>query len=263
VLTSAETLARLAAGTLDVGLVALPQSPVAGLQHAALAPRPGVGLRARRLAGPAAVTPAWLAARPLILNDAARTLSRLTADWFARAGQQPRARIELNYNDAIKSLVAAGYGAALLPHEAGAPSRRPRAAAAAAGAVAAAGPGLARRRRRRRHAPVLAVLTTCAAPGGDRVARASAARMPSTRARLTPKSLRPMREAERTCTTRAAGRTRTRRRRRTSSSASGTARTGSRACGHDGGARHGRTSARSRAMVAGPSPRSASGAMRA
>jgi hypothetical protein len=30
-------------------------------------------------------------------------------------------RIALNYNDAIKSLVAAGYGAALLPHEAGAP----------------------------------------------------------------------------------------------------------------------------------------------
>ena len=27
----------------------------------------------------------------------------------------------MNYNDAIKSLVAAGYGAALLPHEAGAP----------------------------------------------------------------------------------------------------------------------------------------------
>jgi DNA-binding transcriptional LysR family regulator len=69
---------------------------------------------------PRLVTPAWLAARPLILNDATTRLSRLTVDWFARAGLQPRARIELNYNDAIKSLVAAGYGAALLPHEAGA-----------------------------------------------------------------------------------------------------------------------------------------------
>ena len=29
-------------------------------------------------------------------------------------------RIQLNYNDAIKSLVAAGYGATLLPHEASA-----------------------------------------------------------------------------------------------------------------------------------------------
>jgi DNA-binding transcriptional LysR family regulator len=41
-------------------------------------------------------------------------------DWFAAAGEQPRARIELNFNDAIKSLVAAGYGAALLPREEGA-----------------------------------------------------------------------------------------------------------------------------------------------
>jgi DNA-binding transcriptional LysR family regulator len=47
-------------------------------------------------------------------------LSRLTSDWFASAGLKPRARIELNYNDAIKSLVAAGWGAALLPHEGGA-----------------------------------------------------------------------------------------------------------------------------------------------
>ena len=41
-------------------------------------------------------------------------------NWFAAAGEQPKARIELNFNDAIKSLVAAGYGAALLPHEEGA-----------------------------------------------------------------------------------------------------------------------------------------------
>lgn len=33
----------------------------------------------------------------------------------------PTPRIQLNYNDAIKSLVAAGYGATLLPHEAATP----------------------------------------------------------------------------------------------------------------------------------------------
>jgi len=70
---------------------------------------------------PARVTPAWLAAQPLILNDATTRLSRLTADWFATGGQHPAPRIQLNYNDAIKSLVAAGYGAALLPHEATTP----------------------------------------------------------------------------------------------------------------------------------------------
>jgi DNA-binding transcriptional LysR family regulator len=54
----------------------------------------------------------------LILNDNTTRLSRLTAEWFASDGHQPAARIQLNYNDAIKSLVAAGYGATLLPHEA-------------------------------------------------------------------------------------------------------------------------------------------------
>ncbi|RYG33551.1 MAG: LysR family transcriptional regulator, partial [Burkholderiales bacterium] len=70
---------------------------------------------------PRHVSPAWLASRPLIANDRGTRLSRQTAQWFAAAGEQPQARIELNYNDAIRSLVAAGYGAALLPHEAGAP----------------------------------------------------------------------------------------------------------------------------------------------
>ncbi|MFO1326608.1 MAG: LysR substrate-binding domain-containing protein [Rubrivivax sp.] len=122
VLTSAETLARLATGRLDLGLVALPQRPPAGVQ---LQPWRRDPVRAFVPAAwdvPRQATPAWLAARPLILNDTSTQLARLTNEWFARAGLHPRARIELNYNDAIKSLVAAGYGAALLPHEAGAPA---------------------------------------------------------------------------------------------------------------------------------------------
>lgn len=63
----------------------------------------------------------WLAAQPLILNDKTTRLSRLTSEWFASDGRQPTPRIQLNYNDAIKSLVAAGYGATLLPHEASTP----------------------------------------------------------------------------------------------------------------------------------------------
>jgi DNA-binding transcriptional LysR family regulator len=126
VLTSEETLARLSAGTLDIGLVALPQPPVAGLTVQRWRRDP---VRAFVPAGwdlPRSASPAWLAGQPLILNDAGTRLSRLTAEWFAAAGCHPRARIELNYNDAIKSLVAAGYGAALLPQEASAPPPEPR-----------------------------------------------------------------------------------------------------------------------------------------
>ncbi len=119
VLTSQETLSRLQHGTLDMGLVALPQAAVQGLQIVPWRRDPVMAMLPRAWKRPRAITPVWLAARPLILNDASTRLHRLTMDWFAAADQKPQARIELNFNDAIRSLVAAGYGAALLPREEG------------------------------------------------------------------------------------------------------------------------------------------------
>ncbi len=121
VVTSEEALARLATGILDIGIVALPQPALRGIRVQAWRRDPVLAFIPANWAAPRQVTPAWLAARPLIANDRSTRLSRQTAAWFAAAGQRPQARIELNYNDAMKSLVAAGYGAALLPHEAGAP----------------------------------------------------------------------------------------------------------------------------------------------
>lgn len=122
VVTSEETLARLAAGRLDIGIVALPQPALRGLRVQAWRRDPVLAFVPAAWAPPRQVTPAWLAARPLIANDRGTRLSRQTAEWFATAGERPAARIELNFNDAMKSLVAAGYGAALLPQEAGAPA---------------------------------------------------------------------------------------------------------------------------------------------
>jgi DNA-binding transcriptional LysR family regulator len=117
VLTSQEALHRIELGALDIGLIALPQQA-----------RPGLTIRPwRRDAiqaylpsawqAPAQITPKWLAQQALILNDESTHLHHLSKQWFLRAGVDPQARIELNFNDAIKSLVAAGYGAALLPNE--------------------------------------------------------------------------------------------------------------------------------------------------
>ena len=53
-----------------------------------------------------------------IFNDATSHLYHVTMEWFAAAGHAPRARIELNYDAAIRSLVIAGYGCALLPLQA-------------------------------------------------------------------------------------------------------------------------------------------------
>lgn len=121
VLTSQQTLQKLADGSLDIGLVALPQPPVKGLQLKAWRRDPVMAFLPARWQSPALISPTWLAAQPLILNDNSTRLSRLTAEWFASDGPQPVARIQLNYNDAIKSLVAAGYGATLLPHETSTP----------------------------------------------------------------------------------------------------------------------------------------------
>jgi DNA-binding transcriptional LysR family regulator len=120
VLTSQEALSRVQEGTLDIGLVALPQANVKGLQIVPWRRDPVMAFLPRAWTVPRTITPAWLAARPLIVNDASTRLHRMTMDWFAAAGEQPQGRIELNFNDAIKSLVAAGYGAALLPREEGA-----------------------------------------------------------------------------------------------------------------------------------------------
>lgn len=117
VLTSQDAVARIQEGLLDVALVALPQAAVRGVRIAPWRRHPVMAFVPRTWSTPRTITPAWLAARSLILNDAGTRLHRLTMDWFAAAGEQPQARIELNFNDAIKSLVAAGYGAALLPCE--------------------------------------------------------------------------------------------------------------------------------------------------
>jgi DNA-binding transcriptional LysR family regulator len=117
ILGSNDTMARLAAGTLDIGLVALPQSPLRDLVVTPWRNDPMMAFVPPRWKAPRLATPKWLAAQPLIFNDATTRMYRLTMEWFAAEGYAPRARIELNYTEAMKSLVAAGYGAAILPLE--------------------------------------------------------------------------------------------------------------------------------------------------
>lgn len=126
VLTSEETLIQLGDGGLDVGIVALPQSPVKGIRIEPWRKDRVAAFMPPQWQSPRQVTPQWLAAQPLILNDSNTRLSRLTTEWFAAAGQHPTPRIKLNYTDAIKSLVAAGYGATLLPHESAVATQDPR-----------------------------------------------------------------------------------------------------------------------------------------
>ncbi len=118
ILGSSDTMARLRSRSLDLGIVALPQPVHDDLEVSPWRSDPMVAFLPPQWSGvPDVVTPNWLATRPLVANDAHTQMHRLTAGWFGNAGLQPRARIELNYTEAMKSLVVAGYGAAVLPHE--------------------------------------------------------------------------------------------------------------------------------------------------
>ena len=153
VTTSAETLARLAAGTLDLGHRRAAAAAAGGGAHPGLAPRPGAGGGAGRLAcAPARLTPAWLAGaaaaaerrqHPSVAPD--RRLVRAR-----RAAADAAHRAELQRRDPQPGGRGLGRFAAAAGGRGrgGRPAHRlPR---AAAGAVAPAGPGLARRRRRGR-----------------------------------------------------------------------------------------------------------------
>lgn len=118
-LGSIEAVAMLEAGSLDIALITLPALSKAELVMTPWRSNPMQAFLPPDWDVPERVTPAWLAERPLLFNDSRTQMYRLTMAWFGAAGFSPRPRIELNYTEAMKSLVAAGYGAALLPLEQG------------------------------------------------------------------------------------------------------------------------------------------------
>lgn len=117
VMGSREAMLALSAGTLDIGIVALPQTTDRQMEVATWRSDQMVAFLPLNWDAPKRITPKWLAQRALISSRSGTQMHRLTAAWFGKAGLQPRVRLELNFPVAIKGLVAAGYGAAVLPLE--------------------------------------------------------------------------------------------------------------------------------------------------
>lgn len=117
VLGSAEAMARIEAGTLDIGIVAMPQAGNARVTVVPWRSDPMVAWLPEGWKAPARITPVWLAQRPWMSFGPATQMHRLIAAWFGQAGLHARPRLELNHPEALRSLVAAGRGAALLPLE--------------------------------------------------------------------------------------------------------------------------------------------------
>ncbi|MFN3656910.1 MAG: LysR family transcriptional regulator [Pseudolabrys sp.] len=100
---------------IDVGLVTAPihgrsLSVTPGLddEQVAVFPRSGMNV-------PKTVTPAALAALPLLLYEPGGNTRRVVDDWFRRGGVDARPIMELGSVEAIKELINAGLGCGILP----------------------------------------------------------------------------------------------------------------------------------------------------
>jgi len=110
-------LERVRAGTLDIGLVGRPDA-VLDLVVTPWRRDPIMAFLPPGWKAPRAVTPTWLARQSLVATGPGTRLHAETLAWFAKAGiAPPRPCMELDANEAMKAVVAAGYGAAVLPVE--------------------------------------------------------------------------------------------------------------------------------------------------
>lgn len=120
---TADMLRALNENALDIGLVTLP-APGRAFEVTPVLDDPFVAIAAAdddRL--PPVVTPAALSTLPLVLYEAGGNTRRIVDRWFADAGIAPTPVMDLGSVEAIKELVAAGLGLAVLPgmavHEVG------------------------------------------------------------------------------------------------------------------------------------------------
>jgi DNA-binding transcriptional LysR family regulator len=115
--TSAALMARLFVKDVDLALVAMPQPGYPSLALTPIRRTPILAILPASWKVPAAVTPAWLARKPLILDEPSTHIAHEVNAWFATAGLRPNVRVEVTINEITRRLVAAGYGAGVLPFE--------------------------------------------------------------------------------------------------------------------------------------------------
>lgn len=112
---TADVLCAIESNALDVGLVTMPApgralqvTPVLEDEFVAIFPASGSGI-------PVRATPAELACRPLVLFEPGARTRGLVDEWFELAGMRARPVMELGSTEAMKEIVAAGLGCAVLP----------------------------------------------------------------------------------------------------------------------------------------------------
>lgn len=113
---TADMLRGLESNVLDIVLITLPApgrmfqvSPVMEDEFVAIFPASDPSVI------PAVVTPQSLAQLPLVLFEPGARTRRLVDDWFEAAGVVAKPIMELGSTEAMKEIVAAGLGCAVLP----------------------------------------------------------------------------------------------------------------------------------------------------
>ena len=112
---TATTLEMLKRNTLDLGLCAMPiEDP--GFQVIPLFADELVAILPVNVGHlPKRATPGFLSQQPLILCSPASTLRSAITDWLAASGPPPKPVMEFDFVEAMKSVVAAGLGASIVP----------------------------------------------------------------------------------------------------------------------------------------------------
>jgi DNA-binding transcriptional LysR family regulator len=116
--TASGMVDRLLANEIDVGLVTLPVDE-ARLQVWPLREDPMLAVFPASVSDvPARVSPSFLAAQTLIMENVRASSRQLVQGWLHAGGVEPHPAMELDSLEAIKRVVAVGLGASVLPGEA-------------------------------------------------------------------------------------------------------------------------------------------------
>lgn len=115
--SSALSMSRLKAGTLDIGIVASPQPPMSEVTLMPWREDDMVALLPAAWQAPDQVSPHWLSEQRWASFAPATQMHGLISAWFGRAGYQPQPYLTMSYPGALKSLAMASQSAAILPYE--------------------------------------------------------------------------------------------------------------------------------------------------
>ena len=110
-----DVLRRVEEGELDAGFVTMPRALGRTLVATSLRRDGLAALVPAGTPGRGALSPAQLAAMPLILYENGGDTRGIVDAWFRQAGLSPRPIMELGSVEAIKVLVGSGLGASVLP----------------------------------------------------------------------------------------------------------------------------------------------------